>query len=278
MTPNFLQRFGRNLPAVLGFAVIAAVVGIALLAPWIVPGNPWDIAGPPYLAPGEEAAFPLGTDVLGRNILTGLLHGAWVSLVIGLAATLAAVVVGAAVGATAGFLGGWIDDALMRFTEIFQTIPPFLFAIVIVAIFKPSVGIITAAIAAISWPGVARLMRGEALRLRNAEFVLSCHAIGMSNVRIITTQILPNCAPALIVSASVMVATAILTEAGLAFLGLGDPNRMSWGTMIGIGREALRTDWHMCGIPGIAIIVTVLGFNLLGDGLNDALNPRLAQD
>ena len=278
MTPNFLRRFGRNLPAVLGFAVIAAVVGIALLAPWIVPGNPWDIAGPPYLAPGEEAAFPLGTDVLGRNILTGLLHGAWVSLVIGLAATLAAVVVGAAVGATAGFLGGWIDDALMRFTEIFQTIPPFLFAIVIVAIFKPSVGIITAAIAAISWPGVARLMRGEALRLRNAEFVLSCHAIGMSNVRIITTQILPNCAPALIVSASVMVATAILTEAGLAFLGLGDPNRMSWGTMIGIGREALRTDWHMCGIPGIAILVTVLGFNLLGDGLNDALNPRLAQD
>ena len=192
--------------------------------------------------------------------------------------TLAAVLIGATIGLVAGYRGGWVDDVLMRFAEIFQTVPPFLFAIVIVAIFKPSIATITLAIAVISWPGIARLMRGEALRLRNADFVQSCHAIGMSARRIVATQILPNCAAPLIVSASVMVATAILIEAGLAFLGLGDPNHMSWGTMIGIGREALRTDWHMCGIPGLAILVTVLGFNLLGDGLNDALNPRLGVD
>jgi len=165
----------------------------------------------------------------------------------------------------------------MRLTEMFQTIPPFIFAIVLVAIFQPSVATIVLAIGAVSWPAVARLVRGEVMALRNREFVQACIAIGMNDARIIFRHILPNTLAPVIVTGSLMVATAILTEAGLAFLGLGDPNVMSWGTIIGAGRDVLRTAWYVTAIPGIAILLTVLGINLVGEGLNDALNPRLHQ-
>ena len=187
----------------------------------------------------------------------------------------AALVVGVLMGAVAGYFGGFIDDALMRFTDAVQTIPPFLLAIVIVVIVKPTVTTIILAIAAISWPGLARLVRAEVLRLRESEFVASCKLIGMGDIRIILTQVLPNCMAPIIVSASIMVASAILTEAGLSFLGLGDPNVISWGTMVGMGRSDLRTGWYLVVIPGIAIMLSVLALNLLGDGLNDALNARL---
>lgn len=260
-----------------GLTIILLVVALAALAPSLVAFGPWEIAGPPFLWPGEDSVHRLGTDVLGRDILSGLLHGARVSLLIGISATLAAVFVGTAIGAFAGYFGGIIDDILMRLTEVFQTVPPFLFAVVILAAFKPSIGTIIAAISVVSWPAVARLVRGEAMRLRNAEFVQSCIGIGMSDLRIIVTQILPNCLAPIVVTGSLMVATAILTEAGLAFLTLSDPNVMSWGTMISIGREALRSSWYMVALPGTAIMLTVLAINLAGDGLNDALNPRLRQ-
>ena len=274
---GFARRFRRNAAAMGGLAVVTLVALAAAIGPAAAPFGAWAIAGPPFLWPGEDPTHRLGTDVLGRDILSGLIHGARISLLIGIAATFAAVLVGATVGLLAGYFGGWLDDLLMRVTELFQTIPPFLFAVVIVAGFKPAVTTVIAAIAAVSWPGVARLVRGEALRLKNAEFVRSAVALGMGDARVILRHVLPNCLAPILVTGSLMVATAILTEAGLAFLTLSDPNTMSWGTMIAIGREALRSSWYMVALPGTAILVTVLAINLAGDGLNDALNPRLNQ-
>ncbi|OGA01310.1 MAG: ABC transporter permease, partial [Betaproteobacteria bacterium RIFCSPLOWO2_02_FULL_62_17] len=265
----------RKTSAVIGLALLLLVMLVALVGPWLVSSDPWDIVVRPFLWPGEDPEFPLGSDILGRDILSGIVHGARVSLQIGLAATAAALGIGVTVGAVAGYFRGWPDDLLMRITELFQTIPTFLLAVVLVAIFKPSMLTIIVVISAVTWPAVARLVRAEFLSLREREFVQSCVVIGMSEARIIFQQILPNCLAPIIVMSSILVASAILTESGLSFLGLGDPNLMSWGTMIGIGREAMRTAWYMSALPGIAIVITVLALNLVGEGLNDALNPRL---
>jgi peptide/nickel transport system permease protein len=248
---------------------------MAASAPVVYPGDPWRMVTRPFLWPGQHPDHPLGSDALGRDVAAGIFHGARVSLLIGTTATLAAVGLGVLVGAVAGYYSGRTDDVLMRLTELFQTMPFFVFAIVIVAIFRPSVWSIVAAIATVSWPTVARLVRGEVIALRGREFVQSCVALGMPDRRIIFTHVLPNTLAPIIVTASVMVATAILTESSLAFLGLGDPNVISWGTMIGAGREMLRTAWYLTALPGLAILLTVLGLNLVGEGLNDALNPRL---
>lgn len=275
---RLLRRLGRSPAALAGLTLLLAVAVMAAAGPLLYPEGPWVLIGRPFAWPGEMAGRPLGTDSLGRDVAAGILHGSRISLLIGLAATAVALGVGVAIGATAGYFGGWIDDALMRLTDAMQTIPPFLLAVVIVVIVKPTVGTIILAIAAISWPAVARLVRAEFLRLREAEFVAACRAMGMSDLRIILTQILPNSSAPIVVSASIMVATAILTEAGLSFLGLGDPNVMSWGTMVGLGRSDFRTAWYLVAEPGIAIVLTVLALNLLGDGLNDALNTRLGRD
>lgn len=229
----------------------------------------------PFLWPGQDPKFLLGSDIMGRDLASGLFHGAQISLLVGFTATLAAVLLGTAVGAIAGYYGGRVDSALMALTELFQTIPQFIFAIVVVAILSPTVTTVTFALAIVSWPAIARLVRAEFMTLRERDFVLAGISIGMSNFRIITTQILPNALGPIIVTGSLMIATTILTEAGLAFLGLGDPNVMSWGTIIGAGRDALRSAWYITAIPGLAIMFTVLGLNLVGEGLNDALNPRL---
>lgn len=271
----FLQRLLRSPAAVFGTGILLLVAVMAASGPLLYPQGPWNMVGQPFSWPGSLRGAPLGTDALGRDILAGILHGARISLLIGLAATAVALVVGVAMGAISGYYGGLADDALMRFTDAVQTIPPFLLAIVIVVIVKPTVATIILAIAAISWPGLARLVRAEVLRLRESEFVASCKLIGMGDARIILTQVLPNCMAPIIVSASIMVASAILTEAGLSFLGLGDPNVISWGTMVGAGRSDLRTGWYLVAIPGTAIMLAVLALNLLGDGLNDALNTRL---
>jgi peptide/nickel transport system permease protein len=271
---GFLRRLSRSPSAVVGGAILLGVAAMAVAAPILYPAGPWPMAGTPFTWPGTPG-LPLGTDALGRDMAAGILHGARVSLSIGLAATAAALGLGVAAGALAGYYGGWIDDALMRLTDAFQTIPPFLLAIVIVVVVSPSVATIVLAIAAISWPGIARLVRAEFLRLREAEYVQSCRLIGMGDARIILGQILPNAIAPVTVTASILVATAILTEAGLSFLGLGDPNVVSWGTMVGMGRSDFRTAWYLVAVPGVAIVLTVLALNLLGDGLNDALNTRL---
>ncbi len=272
---DFLRRFARNKAAAAGVVILLVVIVMAFAAPALYPGSPWDMVAEPFLAPGADHAYPLGSDMMGRDLAAGVFHGARVSLLIGMVATLVALILGVSIGAVAGYYGGWVDDVLMRFTEIFQTIPAFIFAIVLVAIFQPTVTNIVLAIGTVSWPPVARLTRGEFLALRNREFVQACIAMGMGDLRIIVVHILPNALAPIIVTGSLMVATAILTEAGLAFLGLGDPNVMTWGTIIGAGREVLRSAAYVTALPGIAVLFTVLALNLVGEGLNDALNPRL---
>ncbi len=272
---EFWHSFSRNRAALLGLGIVAAILLMAAAAPLLYPGDPADMVAPPFLWPLQDGQFPFGSDVLGRDLGAEIFHGAHVSLLIGAAATIAAVTIGIIVGALAGYYGGAIDDALMGVTEVMQTIPPFVLAIIVVAAFRPSLATIVLAISIVSWPSVARLVRAEVLSLRQREFVQAGIAIGMTDLRIILTQILPNALTPVIVAASLMMATAILIEAGLAFLGLGDPNVISWGAIIGAGRDSIRDAWYISALPGIAIFAAVLGLNLVGEGLTDALNPRL---
>lgn len=272
---DFLQRFAQNRAAVGGAIVLLLVVAAALFGPILYPLDPFEMIDRPALPPFQD--YLLGTDVSGRDILAGALHGARVSLMIGILASLSATLLGVAIGAFAGFYGGLLDNILMRTTDFFLTIPSFVFAVVIVAIFSPTVTNVIIAIALVSWPSVARLARAEFIGQRSREYVQACRAIGMRDAEIIVFQILPNALPPVIVISSLMVATAILTEAGLSFLGLSDPNVVSWGYMIGVARSVLRTAWWMAAIPGILILITVLAISLVGEGLNDALNPRLRQ-
>ena len=267
------QRFARNRAALAGLVVLVLIVIVALAGPAFFAQGPFELAGPPFAPPFGQ--FPLGTDMLGRNELAGIVYGARTSLLIGLVATLFATLLGVLFGGIAGYYGGVVDEMLMRLTEMFQTIPSFLFAILVVAILSPSIGSVILAIAVVSWPPMARLVRGEFRALRNREFVEACISMGMSDARVIVRHILPNCVSSIIVTGSLLVATAILTESALSFLGLSDPNVMSWGFMVGAARDFLQRAWWLCAIPGVAILVTVLAINLVGDGLNDALNPRL---
>ena len=269
------RRFARNRGAVIGLVILAIVVLVATIGPLVFPASPWRMVQRPFLPPFAMDGLPLGTDAVGRDVLLGLIHGARVSLLVGLVSTVVALLIGVPIGALAGYFGGWVDDVAMRFTEFFQTIPSFALAIVLLAIFQPSLFYIILTIAIVSWPPVARLVRGEVLSLRTREYVEAAILSGQGNLQIIVRQVLPNALPPIIVLASLMVATAILLESALSFLGLGDPNVMSWGYMIGAARTVLRTAWWLSFIPGIAILLTVLALNLIGEGLNDALNPRL---
>jgi peptide/nickel transport system permease protein len=261
--------------AVAAAAALFAVVALAVVGPVLYPSDPFEMVGRPFSRPLGE--FPLGTDVAGRDILAGIIHGARVSLLIATAASVCATVIGVIVGALAGYYGGLIDDVLMRTTEFFLTIPSFVLAVVLVAIFSPSILSITGAIAAVSWPSVARLVRGEFMGQRARDYVQACFALGMSDWKIIFVHILPNTLSPVIVVTTLMVASAILTESGLSFLGLSDPNVVSWGYMIGVARTVLRVAWWMAAIPGVMIVVAVLAINIAGEGLNDALNPRLKE-
>lgn len=274
MKSNFWRRFCRNKGAVFGLIVLLLVALIVALGPWIAQFDPWDMAGTPFQAPMAEPGMLLGTDTMGRDILSGIVAGARVSLLIGVVSTVVSLLIGVGVGAVAGYFGGWVDATLMRFTELFQAVPSFALAIVLVAIFQPSVGSIVVAIAIVSWPPVARLVRSEFLTLRQRDFVAAAELAGQSTPRIILTQILPNAASPIVVMASLMIATAILLESSLSFLGLGDPTQMSWGYMVGSARSVLRQAWWMAVFPGAAILLTVLALNLVGEGLNDGLNAR----
>ena len=270
---DFLRLFVRNRAAVIGLLLLIVIILLAILAPLIYPENPFKTVGKPLLEPFGE--FFLGTDRLGRDVAAGVVHGARTSILIASIATMLSVIFGTVIGSLSGYYGGQTDNLLMRFTEFFQTIPSFVFAIVLVAILQPSIQSIVIAITVVTWPPVARLVRGEFIAMRNREFVEACICLGMKDSVIIFREILPNVLSPILVTGSLMTATAILIESALAFLGLGDPNVMSWGFMIGSGREFLRTAWWLCAIPGIAILITVLGINLVGEGLNDTFNPKL---
>ncbi|TFH47620.1 MAG: ABC transporter permease [Lysobacterales bacterium] len=271
---TFWQRFFGNARVMAGLMWIGAVIILAVFAPVIAPVDPFDIVDQPFLPPSGEYLF--GTDSLGRSIWSGLVHGSRTTLIIAVVATMSAVAFGTVLGAIAGYYGGYIDDILMRVTEFFQTIPSFIFAIVLVAILSPSATSLVVAIAVVSWPPIARVVRAEVLSVKTREFVHAAVIAGQADLAILFRQVIPNTLSPLIVTGSLLVATAILIESALSFLGLGAPNLMSWGFMVGAGRSFLRDAWWLVTIPGIAILLTVLSINLVGEGLNDALNPRLA--
>ncbi|MBS7780526.1 ABC transporter permease [Acidovorax sp. CCYZU-2555] len=274
MNRLFWARLRHSPAALAGGLILLLILAAALAATLFYPGDPRDMVGPPNLWPGADSAFPLGTDMLGRDMAAALMHGARQSLVIAFGAMLLAVVVGTAIGVVCGFFGGRIDDGLMRFTEIFLTMPTLLFTIALVIILGPSAGSIALALGLTSWPQIARLVRADALRVRQNDYVNAAVTMGMGSARIIVRHVLPNSLSAVIVSASVLVAQVILAEASLSFMGLGDTDTVSWGSMVGAGRQVLRTAWYMTALPGLAIFVTVMAFMLLGNGLNDVLNPR----
>lgn len=259
-----------------GLTILALVCLAAALAPILYPGSPWDMAGAPLRGPGTLGAV-LGTDTMGRDIAAGIMHGASVSLMIGVASTLAALLVGVTLGAIAGFAGETADLLIVRFIEIFQTIPNFVLAILLVAILTPSLLTIILAIGLVSWPPLARLTRIQVKSIAAREFVQAARCQGQGPVSILLRHVIPNAMSPIIVTGSMTVASAILIEAALSFMGLGDPNFMSWGYMIGAGRTVIRQAWWASVFPGLAILLTAVAINLIGEALNDALNPRISR-
>jgi peptide/nickel transport system permease protein len=272
---SFLKLYFRSPPAVIGLVLLLLVIAAALSAGWFYPRDPLALAGRPLVWPFTNPRFLLGTDNSGRDIAAQIVHGARISLLIGVVATTISILIGITVGALAGYYGDWVDTALMRVTEAFQTLPNFLLLLVLVAVFGSTITTVTIAIGIVSWPASARLTRAEFLSLRNREFVQAGRTLGLKDAKLIFGEILPNALPPVIVYASVVMAIAILLESALAFLKLSDPNVASWGNLIGAGRDVLRVQWYVSAIPGVAILITVLAVSLVGQGLNDALNPRL---
>ena len=268
--------FARNPSAIAGMLMLGAVLLVALGGPWLMQADPFEIIAAPMTPPFSEDAL-LGTDYLGRDVLTTLVYGGRATLLVGAVAAFLSVAIGITLGAMAGYYGGRVDAVLMRVTEFFQVLPALLFAMVVVTLFSPTLLTITLAIGVVSWTGTARLTRAEFMKYRNLEFVRAERAIGAGHARIIWRVILPNALPPLIVSATLAIGSAILFEAALSFLGLGDQNRMSWGLMIGASRQYVLSCWWAVAFPGAAIFVTVLAVSLIGDGLNDALNPKLRE-
>ncbi len=267
-------QFARNPAGLLGLAALLLIVLASLAGPGWYGVDPIDIVDAPFSPPGADGPL-LGTDYLGRDILAGLLVGGRASLMVGLVAALISVVIGVSVGALAGWNGGWADAALMKATEFFQVLPALLFAMVLVALFGARLPVETLAIGLVSWTGVARLTRAECLRLRQMDYVRSTAAAGAAPGYLLARVVLPNALPPIIVAATLSVGVAILFEGGLSFLGLGDPNVMTWGLMLGQNRSYLQDAWWAVTFPGAAIFLAVLSVSLLGDGINDALNPRL---
>jgi peptide/nickel transport system permease protein len=271
------RMFIRNKSAALGLILLLGVIGMTLLGPSLYPVDPFDIVWAPFTPPGEEALVPLGTDYLGRDVLAGIIKGGGATLAVGASAAMLTVFIGITIGAFAGFHGGVADEVLMRITEFFQVLPPLLFAMVLVALFSPTLTTVAIAIGVVSWPQTARLTRAEFLKIKQLEYVTAARSIGAQNGRIMWWVILPNALPPLIVSATLVIGVAILFEAGLSFLGLSDPNVVSWGYMIGSSRQYIIDSWWSVTFPGIAIFITVLSVSLIGDGLNDAFNPKLRE-
>jgi peptide/nickel transport system permease protein len=226
--------------------------------------------------PGQEG-FLLGTDYLGRDILAGLIHSSKATLLVGASAAFCTLLIGISVGSFAGFYGGWVENVLMRVTEIFLVLHPLLLAMVVVTLFSQSMLTIVIAIGISTWPGTARLVRGEFLKIREQDYVIAARAVGAPKRYLIWRVIFPNSLPPLIVLSALRVGAAILFEAMLSFLGLGDPRVMTWGMMIGMNRNYIFKSWWAVTFPGFAIFLTVLSISLIGDGLNDAFNPKLRE-
>ena len=271
---EIFQTFLKSYSAVTGLIILISIAVMGFIGPFFYPTDPFDMVWTPFSPPGVDG-FLLGTDYLGRDILSQIINGARVSIAIGFSAALVSCFIGVGIGSFAGFYGGWVEETLMRITEFFQVLPTLLFAMVIVALFGSSVLSITLAIGAVSWASVARITRSEFLRIKELDFVLASRSSGSNNMALIFRVILPNAAAPIIVQSALLVGAAITFEAGLAFLGLSDPNVVSWGQVIGSNRVYILDATYTVTFPGVAIFITVLAISLVGDGLNDALNPKL---
>lgn len=264
-----MTRLGIGAAAVLAVVALLALVGPAI---WTIAPDATD---PLHGLAASSGSHPLGTDELGRDVLSRLLHGSRVTLVVGIAAMLAAVIIGTVIGALAGFNGGWIDGLLMRFTDAIIAIPSFFFILVVITVIGTGVPTLVLAIGSLSWMPVARVVYGETLRWKEAEFVLAAKSLGVGPTRLLVRHIVPQAAPALIVSATLAVAFAILTESALSYLGFGVQAPLpSWGNMLQRAQQYLFTAPVLALYPGLAITIVVLAFNFLGDGVRDALDPR----
>jgi peptide/nickel transport system permease protein len=250
----------------LGMCLVAALAGV------IAPGDPFRRAGAPLQPPSRLYWF--GTDDLGRDVFAGVVHGSRPSLLVGLAAALTSALVGTVVGGIAGYFGRLADDVLMRLTELVQVVPRFFLALIVAALFGPSIVTIAVLLGLTFWPGAARLLRAQILSLRNRDFILAARALGVPESRILARHVLPNAIAVVVVTTSLQVGAAILVEAGLGFLGLGDRTVVSWGNMLNAAQPVIRVAWWAAVFPGLAITLTVMAANLVGDGLNAALDPR----
>lgn len=271
------RRYFSSGEGIAGAIILLVLIAAALFAPLLFPGDPLRIVATPMLAPFDNASFPFGTNRLGRDVLAELFHASRTSLIVGLAAAAVSILIGSVVGTLAGFVGGLVDEVLMRITEAFQTIPGFLLALALVSIAGPSLPVLVAAIALSSWTQVARLTRGQVLSIRESDYVAASRVIGMHPLEIAFRQILPNALPPVLALVPVIVASAILIEAALSFLGLGDPNRVTWGGMIAEGRTVLRSSPWLSILPGMALAFTVVGVYLAGEGITNAASRREVQ-
>ena len=269
------RRFRRHHQAVLGLALLAALTVVTLLAPILAPFDPdaVNLATGRLLAP--SAQHWMGTDQLGRDLLSRVLYGARISLMIGFLAVLIAITLGTTIGAVAGYAGGWVDAILMRTVDLFLSFPRLVLLITVVAVFTPSIPLIVVVLGLTGWMGVSRLVRGQVLSVREREYVQAARALGYGPARVLGRHILPNVLTPVIVAATLGIGNAILAEAALSYLGLGvQPPTASWGNIIQSGGDRIIDAWWITTFPGLAIVLTVMSFNLVGDGLRDALDPR----
>lgn len=269
---RLLRRALRRPAGVVGVGLTGLLVVVGLLAPLLAPADPLAVVGPSLAPPG--GAHPLGTDALGRDLLSAVIHGARTSLVVAGGVGALVLVIGGTVGTVSGYYGGLVDDALMRFTELFQALPRFFLAILAIALFGPGLELLVLVLGATSWTMLARVVRAEVLSLREREFVSAARVLGASDPRIMALELLPNALPTAVALLGLIMGHVLLIEAGLGFLGLGDPNLVTWGGLVGQAQPFLRIAWWFPFFPGLAILLAVLGLNLLGEALTDALGGR----
>lgn len=269
-----MSRFAKTPEIVAGTVLLTVLVLMALLAGFLLPGDPLRIAGKAMIAPFTDSAFPIGTDRLGRDVLAGIFYGARTSLLVGLAAAFSALCLGVVVGTIAGFAGGIVDECLMRVVDAFQIVPGFLLALAFVSTVGPSIPVVILAIALAAWADPARVMRAQVLSVRERDYVAAARVIGKHPLEIAFVEILPNALSPVLTLAAVIVANAILIEAALSFLGLGDPNIVTWGGMIAEGRNVLRAAPWLSIFPGLGLVISVLGVYLLGEGISRHLGQE----
>lgn len=272
-----MKKVLSNPLAIIGFAIIASIMLLALVAPFIAPYDP-DAIDVKAILLSPSTSHLMGTDGLGRDVFSRMLYGARISLMVGFVAVGIATAIGIVLGAIAGFYRGWVDTVIMRIVDVMLSIPSFFLILAVIAFLSPSIWNIMIVIGLTSWMGVTRLVRAEFLSLRNREFVLAAQALGAKDARLIFTHLLPNSLTPIIVSSILGIASAVLLESGLSFLGMGvQAPQASWGNILTDGKEYIQFAWWLSLFPGLAILITVLGYNLLGDGLRDAYNPRSNQ-